>query len=90
LPDNPDKILWNEARLAIGITDLKGVDKINRLEWNSDSLNPEGGVPYESSLSTGVSAPINIVREQNNSFTVELDLKGSEAMFSFLPENPPG
>ncbi len=84
LPDNPDKILWNEARLAIGITDLKGVDKINRLEWNSDSLNPEGGVPYESSLSTGVSAPINIVREQNNSFTVELDLKGSEAMY-FIP-----
>ncbi len=83
-PDNPDKILWQEATLAIGISDLKGLENIKSMEWNNDSIVAAGGIPYESSLTTGLNSPIQIAQDRNNTFSMELVLKGSEAIY-FVP-----
>jgi inner membrane protein len=83
-PDKPDKILWEEASLALGISDLKGLEKINSLEWNGESCQVEGGIPYESSLTTGLNSPIRLAQGTDNNFSMSIDLKGSEAIY-FVP-----
>jgi inner membrane protein len=83
-PDNPDKIHWDDAIIVIGISDLKGIHDIVRFDWNGDSLTPEGGIPYESSVSTGINASIAIRPDFENSFHMKFALNGSEALY-FVP-----
>jgi len=80
-PDSPDKILWSEALLAIGITDLTGLDRINRLEWNHDTLSAEGGIPYSSDIETGIHTPVTIKTDEDNYFHLQIALNGSESLF---------
>jgi inner membrane protein len=83
-PDNPEKILWNEAKLVMGISDLTGLDAIMNLTWNEQSLSAEGGIPYNSSVSSGVYVPVKIDREGVNKFDIQLSLNGSESI-RFVP-----
>ncbi len=83
-PDNPDNILWSEAVIVAGITDLTGLDKINSMVWNDQSLNPEGGIPYSTDITSGIHAPIKINRNGDNKFQLQISLKGSEGLY-FIP-----
>lgn len=83
-PETPDKILWNEAKLVLGISDLTGLDVIKTISWNKLSLSVEGGIPYNSSVSSGVHAPVKINTEGVNDFDIQLSLNGSESI-GFVP-----
>jgi len=83
-PDSPDKILWSEAILVIGISDLAGLDDISEIQWNNDTLLAEGGIPYTSDISTGIHAFVDINPEGNNTFHLQMDLHGSESLY-FIP-----
>ncbi len=83
-PDNTDNILWSQARLVIGISDLTGLDQIKQLRWNDTTLNMEGGIPYTSSIEKGISAPLTIHPETDQEFNIDISLNGSESLF-FVP-----
>jgi inner membrane protein len=83
-PDKADKILWNEASIVLGITDLKGLEKIEVPELNGKSLIFEGGVPYESAISTGLHSNVIISEGTDYNFSVLLSIKGSEVLH-FIP-----
>jgi inner membrane protein len=84
LPDKPDKILWNEARVVMGITDLKGLQKIETPLWNNETLVFEGGVPYESAISSGLHSPVTITEGTDYNFSASMVINGSEAIH-FIP-----
>jgi len=83
-PDNPEKILWKEAKLVFGISDLTGLDAVSEFTWNEKSLSPEGGIPYSSSITSGIHTPVKIDPGTLNSFHIELSLNGSESI-GFVP-----
>lgn len=83
-PENADKILWDHAHLAMGISDLTGLDEIKNFDWNGKQLEMEGGIPFKSSINSGICTGlvINPLKEQN--FTIDISLNGSESLF-FVP-----
>lgn len=83
-PDTPDRILWSDAVLVAGITDLKGLNRINKMEWNNKSVSAEGGIPFVSDITTGFHAPVSINTGEDNDLQLQIILNGSESLY-FIP-----
>lgn len=83
---NPALIRWNEAKLCVGITDLKGV-KEQVIKWNDQLLALESGMPESSIAEQGISTSLvldpSFLTVENN-FSVQLNLQGSEKLY-FTP-----
>jgi inner membrane protein len=80
---NPLNIKWNEAKLCIGISDLKGI-KQQSIKWNQQLLNMEAGLPENSIVQQGISVLLpldtSFINSENN-FLVQLTLQGSEKIY---------
>jgi inner membrane protein len=80
---NPSSIKWNEAKLCIGISDLKGI-KQQSIRWNQQLLNMEAGLPENSIAQQGISVLLpldtSVIGNENN-FSVQLTLQGSEKIY---------
>ena len=83
---NPALIRWNEAKLCVGITDLKGV-KEQIIKWNDQLLAMEAGMPESSIAEQGISTSLpldsSFLNAENN-FSVQLNLQGSDKLY-FTP-----
>jgi len=80
---NPLSIKWNEAKLCIGITDLKGI-KQQTIKWNEQLLNMEAGLPENSIVQQGISVLLPLDTSftgMENNFSVQLILQGSEKLY---------
>ena len=83
---DPASVQWNEAKLCVGITDLKGL-KEQSVKWNSQLLAMEPGMPESSFTEQGISASLPLDTSFINGetdFEVQLNLQGSEKLF-FTP-----
>jgi len=80
---NPLLVRWGEARLCIGISDLKGI-KQQSIKWNGQVMNMEPGLPENSIVQQGISVPLPLDTafiENENNFSVQLTLLGSEKLY---------
>jgi len=80
---NPAFIKWNEAKLCIGISDLKGI-KQQTIKWNDQLMNMQAGLPENSLVNQGISVSLPLdssFQEKETSFSVELTLQGSEKLY---------
>jgi inner membrane protein len=80
---NPLLLKWNEAKLCIGISDLKGIKQQN-IKWNEQLLNMEAGLPDNNITQQGISAALPLDTSfinNENTFSVELTLQGSERLY---------
>jgi len=83
---NPALIRWNEARLCIGITDLKGLKEQN-IKWNGQPLAMEAGMPESSIAEQGINTLLPLDSSfltGEYDFSVQLNLQGSEQLY-FTP-----
>lgn len=83
---NPVTIRWTEAKLCIGISDLKGL-KEQTIKWNGQILVMEAGMPESNVAEQGINASVQLDSSFLNTdfdFSVQLDLQGSEKLF-FTP-----
>ena len=83
---SPEFIRWSDARLCIGITDLKGL-KEQAIKWNNQLLTMEAGMPDNSIADQGINASFPLDSSFLNSdteFSIQLTLQGSEKLF-FTP-----
>ncbi len=79
----PAFVKWNEAKLCIGITDLKGL-KQQTVKWNEQALTMQPGLPDNRVAQQGISVPVLLdssFQEKESSFSVELILQGSEKLY---------
>jgi inner membrane protein len=83
-PTSADKILWDKAYLAMGISDLTGLDQIKKFDWNNKQIEMEGGIPFQSSVRNGICSGLVIDPEKEHDFTIDISLNGSESLF-FVP-----
>lgn len=80
------KLQFDKAEVILGIYDLRGIDKQLSLQWNNTTLQFNAGVPSDDVVSSGVSAPVTIEKNDTAgySFSFTLSLKGSQYM-QFTP-----
>lgn len=85
---DPEHILWDDAVLAIGISDLRGINETIKLRWNSTSFDVEPGVEARAVMDAGVSVRVPVVSTPPSSgrydVAFEVNLNGSEALH-FVP-----
>lgn len=81
----PDDILWNQATLAMGVTDLRGM-RTAALQWNGAPARFTGGTPDTRMWPAGLTAvvPVDSRNTAATTFRTDLQLNGSETL-AFLP-----
>lgn len=80
---NPLAVKWNEAKLCIGISDLKGM-KQQTIKWNDQLVSMQPGLPENNLVPQGISALMPLdsnFMEKENNFSIELTLQGSERLY---------
>ena len=83
---NPALLRWDETKLCIGITDLKGV-KEQAVKWNEKLLSMESGMPESNIAQQGINTLLpldsSFLNTENN-FSIQLNLQGSDKIY-FTP-----
>ena len=80
-----EDVLWNEAVLSFGISDLKGIKKTINVKWDGRDFTAEPGVAGTSSLISGVSIQPALSAEHSaHTFSVDINLNGSGEL-QFVP-----
>lgn len=80
----PENVLWNEARLTMGLSDARGLEDEVPLTWNGSNQKLEAGVPENDVLTAGLQAAVACSAEGSGTFSIKLKIKGSE-YFYFTP-----
>lgn len=81
-----DKILWNDAVISFGLTDMRGINKTINMKWNNKNIELTPGVKDTPLVAKGVYSMIKIKNEKNipQTFEIKLNFRGSTNL-SFLP-----
>jgi inner membrane protein len=70
----PEEVLWNEAFLSLGLTDLKGIRQALRVRFAGQALTFEPGRSAPDLFRRGVGVPIGLTPGGTDSLTFALDL----------------
>ena len=96
LSSHIDKIHWNKAWLALGISDTQAINKVSGLNWTAPSGNTvkvdfEPGTKVVQSLASGFHAPLDLSVSDESSlitkkhpFSLVININGSQG-FYFSP-----
>ena len=78
-------ILWRDASLLLGISDLKGIRDIIKINWNGKELVANPGIEWKDVLESGITVKPELgPRAGSHDFAVDLNLNGSGEL-QFLP-----
>jgi inner membrane protein len=81
-------ILWKDAFLSLGITDMRGIKENIIVSWNGESLALNPGIETKDVLESGVSARVHVSPADSASptisFSFDLKLNGSR-LLNFIP-----
>ncbi len=76
---------FDEAVVCMGIADFKGIGENLMMKWNGTASVFESGVPGASWLPDGLSNPVKLTADElltgQNTFAIDLTLKGSEKFY---------
>ncbi|MBU0678255.1 MAG: cell envelope integrity protein CreD [Verrucomicrobia bacterium] len=75
---------WDRAFIALGISDLKGLQEKVDITLNDAAHAMEPGLETRNVFATGISTPLTVAPAEHFSFAVSLDLNGSQTL-TFVP-----
>lgn len=85
LPVPVSSLHFEESVVCMGISDFKGIGENLQLKWNDSTSYFETGLPDIVWLNEGISSPVKLSADElvsgNNSFSINLALKGSERLY---------
>lgn len=85
---DPTNILWNDAFISLGLSDLRSIQENISLKWNNQNYFFNPGVESNDVIESGISTrlPINHTDSlvSNSKFSLELDFNGSSSL-NFIP-----
>lgn len=73
-----EQLIWQEARLVLGISDLRGCSSNVQVQFGDQKLAMEAGIPPNGVVDSGLSTPIGLLPGKTYSFDLTLNLKSSE------------
>ena len=75
------EVLWDQAFLTLGVSDLKGIKDIAEASWNGQAMAPDPGVRSSDVVRTGITmSPGPLDRTGSAEFRMTVDLNGSEQL----------
>ena len=82
----PEKDLrWDEAIITIGISDLRGIQELVQLKWNSRELVMDPGIETKDIFPSGISTKAVFTDQHHEyNFSLEITLNGSGSLL-FIP-----
>jgi len=82
----PSDILWDEAAVAVGIPDMRGIEQSVQLDWNTTKHVFNPGIESRDIVSSGISTYIPLKNDSSQVFQYKLKLylKGSKEL-NFIP-----
>lgn len=80
----PDKFLFQEAIVSMGIPDMRGISEKVSLSFNDTVAEFGPGIPTAEVFKTGISARMPLAEAASFNFEIDLDLKGSQQL-DFVP-----
>lgn len=84
MPALPGNANLAEAKILVGISDVRGIRNKVAMQWNGTTLNAEPGVVDEI-LNSGINFPMNnLSYGEGGSFEFDLELAGSQSLY-FTP-----
>jgi inner membrane protein len=81
---SPEDVLWERARLAVGIADARAVQEAAALEWEGEPVAFEPGSAGLAGAEQGMHAPLGRRAQDAGRFAFAATLNGSEGL-SFTP-----
>jgi inner membrane protein len=80
--DIPEKnVIWKDASLSMGISDMKGIKEAIKIKWNDLEAAPNPGIKNLDVLSSGVSTRVKLdSRTKVYKFSMDLNLNGSDKL----------
>jgi inner membrane protein len=78
-------VLWEDAFIALGITDMIGIKEQISFQWNDHTYSGNPGIKTNEVLSSGVSATVDInANTKKYHYKINIRLNGSDAIY-FCP-----
>ncbi|MBT9544714.1 MAG: cell envelope integrity protein CreD [Candidatus Sericytochromatia bacterium] len=87
LPIAEDQILWQQAFVSTGISDLRGIKETVKLQWGPQSHAFDPGTVTDHLYTSGIHTPVGLSvaqRQKQLNFQIQLKLKGTQKLF-FVP-----
>jgi inner membrane protein len=81
---DPQRMVWDEARLLLGVTDAIGLQEEVVLNWGGSKKNLEAGLPENAVLKNGLSTTVALNAQAGSEFSIRLNLRGSNSL-NFVP-----
>lgn len=81
-----EDILWEDAFISVGVSDMRGIKENIQLAWSDTTLLFEPGLPTDHVVKSGVSiaVPLQATQNENYTFDFSLDINGSKYL-NFVP-----
>ena len=81
-----EDILWEEAYVALGLSDLRGIQEEVTLHWGNDTYGFKPGIESDEVIQKGISTRILIPPSSNEpwDFSLDLSINGSTSL-SMVP-----
>ncbi len=76
---DPKRVLWDQAKLSVGISGMAGIKSTLDLDWNGSSQRMEPGAACPQLINSGVSAPVTL-DDETYRFSIPVKLNGSGAL----------
>ncbi|MBN4062411.1 cell envelope integrity protein CreD [Bacteroidales bacterium AH-315-I05] len=83
-----ENIIWNDAFVSLGLSDLRGIQENVSFKWNDEQYDFNPGIETNDVISTGISCRIPIQPTDTSStdwkFSLDLNFNGSSSL-NFIP-----
>lgn len=87
LPVPEEQILWSQAFVSTGISDLRGIKETVQLHWGKQQYAFDPGTVTDHLYASGIHTPVGLgaeLRQKQLDFQIQLKLKGTQKLF-FVP-----
>ena len=81
---DPANVVWSEAYICIGLTDVKGLKEEIKLNWNDSAVTLNPSSVNNAVMREGFTAPVTIEPGKGVSFSSVISINGSEQLL-FTP-----
>jgi len=83
-----DDIIWSDALISLGLSDLRGIQDNVEFNWNGSSIEFSPGIETNDVINSGISLKVPLQALDSSSkqleFAMELNFNGSSSL-SFVP-----
>ncbi len=78
----PENIMWDDASVSFGISDMKGVKDPATILWNDQAIEANPGVASDDLMESGIGVAADLSAEDADfTFKTKLNLNGSSGLF---------